>query len=174
MSPARRSILPLTAVLLTLAFGLKWWYRSASMEELGFMLRPVAWLVQLASGDPFVYDPVRGYLFHGLGIAIDRSCSGINFLVIAVSALSLIILQRGDGGCAHPLLALLASGGAYLLAIVVNSGRILTMAWAQRAGLHFSPRAHEAIGAFFFLFALILAAIALHHLLSRRPSPSHT
>lgn len=138
------------------------------------MLRPVATLVQFISSDSFVYAPERGYLFHGLGIAIDRSCSGINFLVIAVSALSLVILQRGDGGCARPLLALLAAGGAYLLAIIVNSGRILAMAWAQRAGLQLSPRGHEAVGAFFFLVALALAAIALQRLLSRRPPPSVT
>lgn len=171
MSRDRRSTIVLALLLLAFAFGLKWWYSTARLEDLGFMLRPVAELVRAVSNVPFQVDPDRGFLFPGLGIAIDRSCSGINFLVILVATLSLTILKQGNGGCARPLLAALTAGGAYLLAIVVNAGRILTMAWAQHAGLHLSPRGHEAVGALFFLAALALAALLLHRLITRRHVP---
>ena len=131
---------------------------------------PIATLV------PFVHDPsvgargaLLGHLFPALGIRIDRSCSGINFLVIATICFALVILRRPDAGCMRPLLALLACGGAYALTIVVNAGRIVTMAWAKQGGLHLAPQAHEAVGAFFFLGALLVAVLLLHRLLSAMP-----
>ncbi|MCC6937787.1 MAG: exosortase K [Flavobacteriales bacterium] len=170
MSRDQRSTLLLTLVLLAAAFGLKWWYMEATVAELGFMLKPVAYVVQAISGETYVFAPGRGYLFHGLGIAIDRSCSGINFLVITVATLSLLILKQGDGGCMRPVLALLCAAGAYVLAIAVNSGRILSMVWVRSAGFELSGRAHEAFGALIFLTGLSLAAISLHLLLTKRPS----
>jgi exosortase K len=165
----RRATLLLTALLLAAAFALKWWYRSATAHELGFVLRPVSALVQAMTGADPVAEADGGYLFPALRIRIDRSCSGINFLVIATAAFALIILKRTDGGCARPLLAVLAAAGAYLLTIVVNSGRITGMALAQQHGLHLAPRAHEAVGAFFFLAALLPAALLLDRSLRQDP-----
>lgn len=163
----RRATLVLAALLLAAAFGLKWWYRTAAAHELGFMLRPVSAMVSAMTGAQPVAEADGGFLFPALGIRIDRSCSGINFLVIATACFALVLLKRPDGGCARPLLALLAAAGAYLLTIAVNSGRIVSMAFAKQQGLHLAPRAHEAVGAFFFLAALLAAVLLLNRLLQR-------
>jgi hypothetical protein len=39
------------------------------------------------------------------------------------------------------------------------------MAFAKQVGLHLAPRAHEAVGAFFFLSTLLIAALLLNRLL---------
>lgn len=169
MTRDRRATLLLTGILITAAIALKWWYRNATVDELSFVLRPVSALVSAITGAESSYDPVLGHLFPALGIRIDRSCSGINFLVIATICFALVILRRPDAGCMRPLLALLACGGAYALTILVNAGRIVTMAWAKQGGLHLAPQAHEAVGAFFFLGALLVAVLLLHRLLSAMP-----
>ncbi|MBK9147845.1 MAG: exosortase K [Flavobacteriales bacterium] len=161
----RRATLALTALLLAGAFALKWWYREATAHELGFVLRPVSALVAMLTGTAAVHEAEGSFLFPVLGIRIDRSCSGINFLVIATACFALLILRRTDAGCARPLLAALAVGGAYALTIAVNAGRISTMAFAKQLGLHLAPRAHEAVGAFFFVSALLVAALLLNRLL---------
>lgn len=163
----RRVTLVLTALLLAAVFALKWWYRTATAQDLGFVLRPVSAMVSAITGADPVAEAHGSFLFPALRIRIDRSCSGINFLVIATAAFALIILKRSDGGCARPLLTVLAAASAYVLTIVVNSGRIAGMALAQQQGLHLTPREHEVVGAFFFLAALLAAVLLLNRLLQR-------
>jgi len=163
----RRAALILAALLVGAAFALKWWYRSATADDLGFVLKPVSVLVSALTGASPVQEADGSFLFPALGIRIDRSCSGINFLTIATACFALVILKRPDGGCARPVLALLAAGGAYLLTIAVNSGRIATMALAKQSGFLLAPRAHEAVGAFFFLGALLVAVLLLHRFMHR-------
>ena len=167
MTRDKRTLLLTATLLLCGAVLLKWWYRSATLEDLAFVLRPVSGLVSLFTGEAYLYRPQEGYLFPGLRILIDRSCSGINFMVIATATFALLVVRRTDGGCARPLLALLTAFGAYALTIGANAGRILFMVWSQRMGLHLAPTAHEAVGAAFFLIALLLASLLLRHLLAR-------
>lgn len=157
----------LPAVLLLAAFGLKWWYRTATIEELGFVLRPVVTLVGLISGEGWTFSSEQGYFFPTLRVLIDRSCSGVNFFVITSATFAFIVLKNTNGGCARPLLALIAGIAAYALTILANTGRILVMIRLDHFQLHPSPRVHEAIGAFFFLFALLLATLALDRFIKR-------
>lgn len=153
--------------MLSAAFGVKWWHRSATVEDLGFMLRPVSALVEWTSGCPSTYSAGSGYTFHGLGIRIDRSCSGINFFIVASASLTLLIIRRADGGCTRPLLVLVAMPMAYMLALLANASRILCIVAAKPSGLLAAPRAHEAFGAFVFLGFLLFAVALLHRALPR-------
>ena len=164
----------LPALLLLAAFALKWWYRTATLDDLGFVLKPVTALLGLLTGEPYSRIQDTGYLFPGLGIMIDRSCSGVNFLVITTATFAFIVLKNINGGCARPLLALLSMAGAYALTILTNTGRILLMVRLEHVQLHLAPRSHEAVGAFFFLAALLLASLLLDHLLHHTTTTSRT
>jgi len=161
----------LPALLLCGAFLLKWWYRTATVDELGFVLRPVVSAIGGITGEEWTFLRGEGYIFPGLGILIDRSCSGINFLVITTATFAFLVLKRSDGGCARPLLAMISVAGAYGLTILANTGRILSMVMTDRLGLHMGPTAHEALGAFFFLVALLLASLVLDRTLALKPPP---
>lgn len=163
----RRLTLLIGALLLALAFAVKSWYRSATVEELGFMLRPVSRLVEWGTGSASSFSPDLGFTFPSLHIRIDRSCSGVNFLIIAIAALTLLIIRRADGGCARPVLVLLALPLAYLVAVVANASRIICLAAAKPYGLFTAPRAHEAFGAFVFLAFLMAAVMMVHRALPR-------
>ncbi len=170
--PPRVQQFVLAALLLCGAFGLKWWYRTTSVDELAFLLKPVAGIIGLLSGEEWHWVGGTGALFPGAHVLIDRSCSGINFLVITAATFAFLLLKRPDAGCSRPLLAVLSVGGAIALTVLANSGRILAMLWLQRAGIHLAPTAHEAVGAFFFLAALLLASLALDRWLQPRAARS--
>lgn len=153
--------------MLAAAIAVKWWYRSATVEDLGFMLRPVSALLEWTSGSPSTYSAGSGYAFHDLGIRIDRSCSGINFLIIATASFTLLFIRHATSGRARPLLILLALPMAYVLALLANASRILCCVAAKPTGLLAAPRAHEAFGAFVFLGFLLLAVTLLHRALPR-------
>lgn len=177
MNHSERKSIAIGLLFLSGAFALKWWYRTATVDELGFMLAPVSKLVSLITGSPSTYTEGQGHLFPHLAILIDRSCSGINFLVIAVASLTLLWMHRLHAGAAWPLLALLIPAGAWALAILANTGRILLLVQLDRFGLHPGHTMHQGLGAFFFLASLLLSCIVfdrfLHHHSAHRTTCAH-
>lgn len=162
----KRKTIVLGALLLAAAFALKWWYRTATVEQLGFVLTPVATFISLLTGASHSFVPGQGHLFPDLGILIDRSCSGVNFLIIATASFTFQWLRRADAGCARPILVIIIGIGAWVLTMLANTGRILSMVHLEKLGAHLGPTAHEALGAFFFLATLLLASLALDRLLA--------
>ena len=147
--------------LLGAAFALKWWYRTATLDDLDLLLSPVARMVALLGNSPYEFVSGKGYYFPHLNMVIDRSCSGTNFMVIATAAFAFIVLKNRNGGCMRPLVAMLMLPVAYALTLLTNTGRILCMVTLQRIGHAPSDLVHEVIGAAIFLTALILATIVL-------------
>ena len=171
---SRKQLFVLAATLLLGALALKWWYRTATVDELAFLLKPVAHVIGLCSGETWNWIEGRGAYFPVAHIIIDRSCSGVNFLVITTAAFAFLLLKQPGVGCSWPALTLMSVVAAYVLSILANSGRILSMVWLQRMGFHLAPTAHEVVGAVFFLAALLLACIALDRFLQRPLPPTVT
>ncbi len=159
-------------VLLSAAFALKWWSMSASLEGLSFLLGPIAGVVSAFTGETWSASTTNGYLFPGLGIAIDRSCSGIHFLVVSWATFAgLFLLRSGSKSIgARSVLLMVATG--YILTLLVNSGRILSMVWVQRIGITLGPTQHEAFGGLLYVIVLCLACLLLDRHL-HRSSPPH-
>lgn len=160
----------LAVALLLLAVGLKWWYRTATVAELDFVLHPVAEAIRLTTGAPWTLHPQLGYVFRDLGMVIDRSCSGINFLAIVWATFAFLLLRRATCGCVAPYLVVVAGGVAYLLTLLANTGRILTMVALEQQGFHPGAKQHEALGAFFFITILLLASLLLDRSIRQRPT----
>lgn len=167
MSSDKRKTIVVGVLLLAATFALKWWYRTATVEQLGFVLTPVTTFINLLTGAASMFVPGQGHLFPELGILIDRSCSGINFLIITTASFTFLWLRRIDGGRSRPILATVIIIAAWMLTILANTGRILLMVHLDDFGLHVGPTVHEALGAFFFLATLLLASLAFDRLLPR-------
>lgn len=168
MSTDKRKTVLLGVLLLAAAFALKWWYRTATVEQLGFVLTPVTTLISLLTGAASTLVAGQGHLFPELGIVIDRSCSGINFFIITTASFTFLWLRRSDAGCSRSILATIIVIGAWALTILANTGRILLMVHLDDFGLHVGPSVHEALGAFFFLASLLLASLAFDRLLPHK------
>lgn len=152
--------------------AVQWWSQSASLSDLNFLVRPVASTISAFTGRSWDVAMGQGYLFSDLGIIMDRTCSGIHFMVVSwITFAGLFLLNRnkrtiGVGG------ALLLACAGYLLTLLVNSGRVLSMIWAGQLGFPLGPTQHEAYGGLLYVTSLCLVCILLERLY-RPPTTTH-
>src|SRR5688500_16207168 len=81
-------------VVLLCALGLKYFYSTASPDELRWILAPTTRLVELLSGRSFEFESHAGYMSSDNRFLIAASCAGVNFLLTSFLMLSLRKLWR--------------------------------------------------------------------------------
>lgn len=156
-----------------LALGtLKWYGHGAGAEDLEWMLRPLADLVEWTGGIPFEREPGTGFVSLARGIVIAPSCAGLNFLIISFGSLFFSFVHRIGGMPRKFLWFALAGGFAFVLTLAVNTVRILLSVelygW-DIYGVFVTPgRVHRFTGIVIYLSAL-LAACGAAGFISRRP-----
>ena len=123
-------LLKLLAVLL-IAFALKHFYSTASVNELRWILTPTTFLVELVSGRTFFFEMHAGYMSSDRSFLIATSCAGVNFMIAAFLMLSLAKLWRRELSWKLLPAALAVS---YVATIVANTVRISTALHLQNRG----------------------------------------
>lgn len=81
-------------VILGGAFGLKFYYSTASVNQLRWILTPTTLLVEFVTGRTFEFESHAGYMSSDHTFLIAASCAGVNFLITAFLMLSLRKLWR--------------------------------------------------------------------------------
>ncbi|MEN7547119.1 exosortase K [Rapidithrix thailandica] len=162
----------LVSITLGMVFIIKYWYISSTEKDLFFILYPVTGLIELYSGQLSVYLPDSGFYFSSLNILINKSCSGVNFWVIAlcVSAWNVANhihdLKKKLLGLALSLLC------AYVLTLFTNSLRILTAIWLtdlkEIVPWIASSWFHQAQGAFTYLSVLVAYHLGIQTIISHK------
>ena len=147
--------------LLIIALLLRRWSHQADVADLAFLLRPTATAISLFTDAPWTLVPDKGHAFTTLGMIIDRSCSGITFLITAWATFTFLLLRRAPSVRSGILGSAVAGLAAYLLTLTVNTGRILAMVMLDQQGLALGTKQHEAFGAFYFIGALLAACLLL-------------
>lgn len=161
-----------SAVLSVLAadYGLKTFASHAGARGLAWLLAPTAALVSHATGHAFVAEAGAGYVSRELFVVIAPVCSGVNFMIIAFTALACGFFTSFVTP-AHKYAWLAACAAfAYCLTIGANSLRILAALAVGRCDWHglLSPAsAHRALGIAVYL-ACLLGSVALAKRLVRR------
>jgi exosortase K len=165
-------------LLFTLAVAvasiLKWHYSSAAPDELAWILAPTTGAVELVTGVRFEAERGVGYLSREHYFVIEKSCAGVNFLIVAflAAAWTVVPARRSLGG---KLTALAACAlGSYLAAIAANTARI---AGAMALHLHVTPtvelsreRLHRIEGVAVYALCLCLFYLAARGASARRPA----
>jgi len=149
--------------LLTAAV-LKGLYAVSSTEHLLVLLSPTSFLVGCSLGIPAQYSDA-GFYLAPLHVVIDKSCSGLNFMVILFTALATTAPYRYLSLWRSVLLFT----GLLLLSLaltpLVNTSRIVgAIALLKfKAAIPFLASAwmHEAEGAFVYLTALTITYLAI-------------
>lgn len=150
-------------VVLACAVLLKYFYSTASVNQLRWILAPTTFLVETISGKRFDFESHAGYMSQDHTFLIAASCAGVNFLLTSFLMLALGKLwrerRRSVAWRFLPIAAILA----YLTTLVANTVRISTAirlhgiaspdSWLNPAEIH---RVEGIVIYFGFLLLLFL------------------
>ncbi|MDE6202285.1 MAG: exosortase K, partial [Lachnospiraceae bacterium] len=114
-----------------LVLGLKYFYSQADADQLKWILTPTSRWVSILSGISFEYMPHTGFVNHDIRFIIASSCSGVQFMLIAIATLIFSFVHRAGraDGTGHMVKGIrwtaLSIVSAYLFTILVNGFRIV-------------------------------------------------
>jgi len=150
--------------VLLCALGLKYFYSTASPDELRWILAPTTGLVELLSGRSFEFESHAGYMSSDNRFLIAASCAGVNFLLTSFLMLSLRKLWRDRNQSTSWKLIPTAAVIAYLSTIIANTFRIcialelqrhpFSSSWLSANQVHRLEGIVVYFGFLFFLFFL--------------------
>jgi exosortase K len=155
------------------ALALKFYYSTATPDELRWILAPTTFFVELLSGERFEFESYAGYMSSDRRFVIAVPCAGVNFLITAFLMLALRRLWRerfrAVGWSMIPLAAVLAYGAT----LVANTARIwLALEMRARAvevsGLT-NNQLHRLEGIVVYFGFLLLLFLVVERFESRRP-----
>ncbi|HSU38044.1 MAG TPA: exosortase K [Polyangiaceae bacterium] len=146
-------------------YGLKSFASHAGARELAPLLAPTAALVTAVSGHVFNAESGAGYVSRELRVVIAPACSGMNFAIVAFTALALGFVTRFRTPRAKALWLCAAAPLAYIATVLVNALRIcLALAVGHElaaSGVLSAQDAHRALGVCVYLGCLLgLCALA--------------
>src|SRR5205085_8871370 len=122
---SRRMIWSAQLMLVVLcALALKFYYSTATVNELRWILGPTTALVELLSGKRFAFESFAGYMSSDHSFVIAAPCAGVNFLITAFLMLAVRRLWRDRFHCVSWLFIPMTAAVAYLATIVTNAVRI--------------------------------------------------
>lgn len=126
------------AIVALCAFALKQYYSTATANELGWILAPTTFIVELLSGRSFQFESYTGYMSSDHTFVIAVSCAGVNFLITAFVMLALRRLweARFEGISWRFLPVSIAV--AYVTTVIANAIRICVALEIQRRSFEVS------------------------------------
>ena len=146
----------LTTVLLC-ALGLKFYYSTATPDELRWILAPTTLLVELLSGKSFEFESLTGYMSSDRMFVIAAPCAGVNFLITSFVLLNLRRLWRDGVQTVSWRFIPLAAVLAYAATLVANTMRIWIALHVVRVSWLTANQLHRLEGILvYFGFLLLL------------------
>ena len=132
-------------IVLAAAYALKYFYSTASANELRWMLWPTARLSELVTGIEFTFESYAGYISADRSFLIAAPCAGVNFLIASFVMLTLRKLWNArDTGAAWQFFPL-AAVTAFCLTVIANSVRISSALWLNSSHATFAGLDREEI-----------------------------
>jgi exosortase K len=147
------------------ALGLKFYYSTATVNELRWILAPTTSLVELLSGRSFEFESFSGYMSSDRRFVIAVSCAGVNFLITSFLMLGLRALWRRRFENVGWKFLAVAAALAYVSTVIANTVRICIALEIQRRSIEVSGlsenQLHRLEGiVVYFGFLLILFVLS--------------
>ena len=146
----RRAPLAWCALAGAVAVALKYGFSAAAASDLQWMLHPLAWLLQAATGWGFLRDAAGNWESRTAGLVLVKACAGINFMVLSFLAWCWMLRPRTRvwRDLAMAAASRRALACAWLLSLGVNALRIVAIVACQPMLEHWlAPGdAHRALG----------------------------
>ena len=112
------------SLVMLCALALKFYYSTATADELRWILGPTTALVELLSGRHFNFESHAGYMSSDHTFVIAVPCAGVNFLITAFLMLALRRLWRERYQAVSWRFLPVAALVAYGTTIITNAARI--------------------------------------------------
>jgi exosortase K len=172
VSMSRRTIwgAQLITVLLC-ALALKFFYSTATPDELRWILAPTTLLVSFLSGKSFEFESLTGYMSSDHTFVIAAPCAGVNFLITSFVMLCVMRLWRDRFQSVSWRFIPLAALVAYASTLVANTTRIwialhtLKVRWLTGNQVHRLEGIVVYFGFLLLLFVLMERAYSVKQLL---------
>lgn len=165
-SPQKKSyvIAAQLVVVLLCAIAIKWYYATASVNQLRWMLAPTTLLVEFMTGRDFEFESYTGYMSSDRTFVIAASCAGVNFLITSFLMLSLRRIWKDRAAKIGWRFFAVVALAAYLATIIANTVRISSALLLRRMPVEIgiSPhQLHRFEGIFiYFGFLLLLFLVS--------------
>jgi len=124
-------IYKMIAVLLVGA-AIKTYYSAAGVNDLLWVLAPTRYLVELTTGETFIFESYSGYMNRDHSFIIAASCSGVNFLITAFLMLGIGKVWRSRRRKISWSFLPFSLLAAYIATILANTARISTALYIRR------------------------------------------
>ena len=121
------------AAVLLICAAIKYYYSTASVNDLLWILAPTRLLVELATGVSFTFESYAGYMSSDHSFLIAAACSGVNFLITAFLMLSVARLWKLRAQVVSWRFIPVSLAVAFLTTIVANTVRISIALYIRRA-----------------------------------------
>jgi len=106
------------------ALALKFYYSTATPDELLWILAPTTRLVELLSGQQFEFESYAGYMSSDHRFVIAVPCAGVNYLITAFLMIGLRRMWRERFEAVSWRFLSLAAVCAYVATLIANTARI--------------------------------------------------
>ncbi len=137
---------------------LKRHYSAASPQDLRWVLTPLAGLVQLLDGAPYLWNSDAGWVRSDGYIVIAPACAGVNFMIMVFGLNCMAFWHRLSNFRQQAAWLIAGLIAAYFLSLGVNTLRIFISILFYENQLHwgwFTPdRLHRMIGVGIYFSAL--------------------
>ena len=133
------------ALTLLIAYGLKYHYSHAGSDDLIWMLRLTAFLVESISNIHFEREINTGFVSYDRQVIIAPSCAGINFMIIVFCLSAFSGLDKMKGSRDKHLWLGISLVFAYFYTLLVNTIRIIISIYSYETGLLQSLLSAESI-----------------------------
>ena len=142
------------------ATALKYHYSEARSEDLAWILRPTAGLVEWISGIPFEEEAHTGFVSYARRIVIAPACAGVNFFIVAFCMAAFSGLHRMQHQRLKWLWLTGCLASSYGLTVLANAVRIMVSIYSYDANIYtgwLTPqRMHRLEGVIIYFFFLCL------------------
>jgi exosortase K len=144
-------------VVLLCALALKFYYSTATADELRWILAPTTVLVELLSGKSFQFESLTGYMSSDHSFVIAAPCAGVNFLITSFVMIGFTRLWRNRFQGVSWHFIPVAAGIAYGSTLIANTTRIWIALHPMKVSWLTANQVHRLEGiVVYFGFLLLL------------------
>lgn len=131
-----------------------------SLEDLFFIIKPVVFIVEKATGIKFYYNQSLGFVNQQGNVVINQACAGIRFWMAALSMLGFSFVSKIRGLKKQWMMVLAFILFSYIITVFANASRIIGAIWVLDFSIGKGPSAerllHQSIGVLFYWTYLLI------------------